>query len=157
VVARLRGPRTEIVPKENTAHRGGATNGRALSREENRKLTRSRILIPVRAEDVGGSRVGKLERLAVGRELPRSIISHKAVSDQYGRDHFRALAQRVEVADREVRIIGSKSNLLHTLTFAAGAKAGYCRRSQFCSEVAERGGFEPPVPARAHVISSHAG
>jgi hypothetical protein len=23
--------------------------------------------------------------------------------------------------------------------------------------VAERGGFEPPVPARAHVISSHAG
>jgi hypothetical protein len=30
----------------------------------------------------------------------------------YRRDHLRALAQRVEVADREVRIIGSKSNLL---------------------------------------------
>src|SRR5437763_11219075 len=38
----------------------------------------------------------------------------------YRRDHLRALAQRVEVADREVRIIGSKSNLLHTLTAAAG-------------------------------------
>ena len=40
----------------------------------------------------------------------------------YRRDHLRALAQRVEVADREVRIIGSKSNLLHTLTAAAGVK-----------------------------------
>src|SRR5262249_35678111 len=42
----------------------------------------------------------------------------------YRRDHLRALAQRVEVADREVRIIGSKSNLLQTLTAAAGAKPG---------------------------------
>jgi site-specific DNA recombinase len=41
----------------------------------------------------------------------------------YHRDHLRALAQRVEVADREVRIIGSKSNLLQTLTAAAGVKS----------------------------------
>jgi site-specific DNA recombinase len=40
----------------------------------------------------------------------------------YRRDHLRALAQRVEVADREVRIIGSKSNLLQTLTAAASVK-----------------------------------
>ena len=40
----------------------------------------------------------------------------------YRRDHLRALAQRVEVADREVRIIGSKSSLLQTLTAAAGVK-----------------------------------
>ena len=40
----------------------------------------------------------------------------------YRRDHLRALAQRVEVADREVRIIGSKSNLLQTLT-ASGVKS----------------------------------
>ena len=40
----------------------------------------------------------------------------------YRRDHLRALAQRVEVADREVRIIGSKSNLRRTLAAAAGAK-----------------------------------
>lgn len=38
------------------------------------------------------------------------------------RDHIRALAQRVEVADREVRIIGSKSNLLQTLAATSGAK-----------------------------------
>ena len=34
----------------------------------------------------------------------------------FRRDHLRALAQRVEVADGEVRIIGSKSRLLQTLT-----------------------------------------
>jgi site-specific DNA recombinase len=40
----------------------------------------------------------------------------------YRRDYLRAPAQRVEIADREVRIIGSKTNLLQTLTTAAGAK-----------------------------------
>ncbi len=34
----------------------------------------------------------------------------------YRRDHLRALAQRVEVADGEVRIMGSKSRLLQVLT-----------------------------------------
>jgi site-specific DNA recombinase len=38
----------------------------------------------------------------------------------YRRDHFRALAQRVEVDTGVVRIIGSKSYLLQTLTAAAG-------------------------------------
>jgi hypothetical protein len=41
----------------------------------------------------------------------------------YRRDHLRALAQRVEVADREVRIIGSRSNLLQTLAAASGVKS----------------------------------
>ena len=36
-------------------------------------------------------------------------------SGGYRRDHLRALAQRVEVADAEVRIMGSKSELLRTL------------------------------------------
>jgi site-specific DNA recombinase len=40
----------------------------------------------------------------------------------YRRDHLRSLAQRVEVADREVRIISSKSNLLQTLAAAGGVK-----------------------------------
>lgn len=38
----------------------------------------------------------------------------------YRRDHLRALAQRVEVADHEVRLMGSKSNLLKTLTATSG-------------------------------------
>ena len=41
----------------------------------------------------------------------------------YRRDHLRALAQRVEVADREVRIMGSRGELLRTLAAAAGVKS----------------------------------
>ena len=41
----------------------------------------------------------------------------------YRRDHLRALAQKVEVADREVRIMGSKSDLLRTLAAISGAKS----------------------------------
>ena len=37
----------------------------------------------------------------------------------YRRDHLRALAQRVEVADDGVRIMGSKSELLRTLVAAS--------------------------------------
>ena len=38
----------------------------------------------------------------------------------YRRDHLRALAQRVEVADKEVRIMGSKSQLLRALAAGPG-------------------------------------
>ncbi len=41
----------------------------------------------------------------------------------YRRDHLRALAQRVEVADKEVRIMGTKSELLRTLVAASGGKS----------------------------------
>jgi len=39
------------------------------------------------------------------------------------RDHLRALAQRVKVADGEVRIIGSKSRLLQALTGKSGVNS----------------------------------
>jgi hypothetical protein len=38
----------------------------------------------------------------------------------YRRAHLRALAKRVEVADKEVRIMGSKGDLLRTLAGASG-------------------------------------
>ena len=41
----------------------------------------------------------------------------------YRRDHLRALAQRVELAEGEVRIMGSKSRLLQTLVANGGANA----------------------------------
>ncbi len=41
----------------------------------------------------------------------------------YRRDHLRALAQRVEVADGEVRIMGSKSRLLQVLTGKLGVNS----------------------------------
>jgi site-specific DNA recombinase len=47
-------------------------------------------------------------------------------SGGYRRDHLRALAQRVEVDAKEVRIMGSKSVLLRTLVAASRAKtAGF--------------------------------
>ena len=41
----------------------------------------------------------------------------------YRRDHLRALAQRVEVAEGEVRIMGSKSRLLQTLVAGGGVNS----------------------------------
>ncbi len=41
----------------------------------------------------------------------------------YRRDHLRALAQPVEVADSEVRISGSKNNLPQTLNAGSGTKS----------------------------------
>ena len=38
----------------------------------------------------------------------------------FRRDHLRALAQRVEVAEREVRIMGSRNELLRVLAAANG-------------------------------------
>lgn len=47
-------------------------------------------------------------------------------SGGYRRDHLRALAQRVEVDAKEIRIMGSKSALLRTLVAASSAKtAGF--------------------------------
>jgi len=43
-------------------------------------------------------------------------------SGGYRRDHLRALAQRVEVDAKEVRIMGSKSVLLRTLVAASSPK-----------------------------------
>jgi len=45
------------------------------------------------------------------------------VGGGYRRDHLRALAQLVEVADGEVRIMGSRSDLLRTLTAVSGGKS----------------------------------
>ena len=41
----------------------------------------------------------------------------------YRRDHLRAFARRVEVADTEIRITGSKSELLRTLMAASNGKS----------------------------------
>src|SRR5882724_6639104 len=47
-------------------------------------------------------------------------VGMRIESGSYRHDHLRALAQRIEVADREVRIIGSEGNLLQTLAAAPG-------------------------------------
>jgi site-specific DNA recombinase len=57
----------------------------------------------------------------------------------YRRDHLRAFAQRVEVAEREVFIKGSKDELLRTLAAIGGGNW----RAQFCTEMAETESVNP--------------
>lgn len=65
-------------------------------------------------------------------------------SGGYRRDHLRALAQRVEVAEGEVRIMGSKSRLLQTLV------AGSCVNSVPTQGLKWRRGWDsnPRYPCR---------
>ncbi|MBV8792470.1 MAG: hypothetical protein JO237_10500, partial [Pseudolabrys sp.] len=60
----------------------------------------------------------------------------------YRRDHLRALAQRVEVDQKELRIMGSKSVLLRTLVADFKRKNGWFWRAQLCTEVAHPTRFE---------------
>jgi hypothetical protein len=56
----------------------------------------------------------------------RPFCKQRAQPPQLLRDHLRALAQRVEVDAKEVRIMGSKSELLRTLVAVSSAKtAGF--------------------------------
>jgi site-specific DNA recombinase len=66
----------------------------------------------------------------------------------YRRDHLRALAQRVEVADDEVRIMGSKSELLRTLVAASsGQSAAFGVHSSVLKWRARRdSNSQPPDP-----------
>ena len=73
--------------------------------------------------DLAGGRRHMLESAGQQTVTPAMIRKFAATAREriritgggYRRDRLRALAQRVEVADGEVRIIGSRSNLLHTL------------------------------------------
>lgn len=42
---------------------------------------------------------------------------------RYRRDHLRALAQRIEVDDKEVRIMGSRAELLRTLVASSSVES----------------------------------
>jgi hypothetical protein len=55
----------------------------------------------------------------LARHARERIHSHDG---GYRRDHLRALAQRVEVADDAIRIMGSKTELLRTLIAGQGRR-----------------------------------
>ena len=55
--------------------------------------------------------------------MAQSVAPARIGSFGYRREHLRGLAQRVEVADKEVRIIGSKGDPLRTLAAASGVKS----------------------------------
>ena len=68
-----------------------------------------------------GSQAVTPQMLSKFAHAARQRIRHEGGG--YRRDHLRALAQRVEVAEGEVRIMGSKSRLLQTLVANGGANA----------------------------------
>ena len=75
--------------------------------------------------------------LAPQTEKPQDLRQSgpQANADRNGRlpAHLRALAQRIEVEAKEVRIMGSKSVLLRTLVAASSAKsAGFGVPSFVC-------------------------
>src|ERR1700730_2473928 len=90
-----------------------------------------------------------------GRTTVRRPLTDAAVSNrrERNRDHLRALAQRVEVADREVRIMGSKSDLLRTLAAISGVKSAANGVRSSGLRLAEGVGFEPTVPLQARRFS----
>ncbi len=74
----------------------------------------------------------------------------------YRRDHLRALAQRVEVADNEVRIMGSKGDLLRTLAAASGVKSATPGVRSSVLKLAEGVGFEPTLRFPVNTLSKRA-
>ncbi len=76
-------------------------------------------------------------------------------SGGYRRDHLRALAQRVEVSAKEVRIMGSKSVLLRTLVAVSSAKtAGFCVPSFVPKWRARRDSNSRPSDSKSDALSS---
>ena len=66
----------------------------------------------------------------------------------YRRDHLRALAQRVEVAEGEVRIMGSKGDLLRTLAAASGVKSAWLGVRSSVLKWRRGGDSNPRYPCR---------
>ncbi len=64
----------------------------------------------------------KRSRLITFAVSPRLARRRMRTPQGYRRDHLRALAQRVEVAEGEVRIMGSKTTLLRTLATIGGVE-----------------------------------
>jgi hypothetical protein len=125
---------------------------------------RSKTGIGERIAEMAPKKRRILKTLALRPELPNALEKQAIITacearqririegGGYHREHLRALAQRVEVADREVRIMGSKSDLLRTLAAISGVKSatGGVRSSV----LAEREGFEPPIGLHLCRISS---
>ena len=73
----------------------------------------------------------------------------------YRRDHLRALAQRVEVADDEVRIMGSKSELLRTLVAASSVEtAAFGVHSSVLKWRTQHDSNVRPLPSEGNALSS---
>jgi hypothetical protein len=89
----------------------------------------------IKGREVRRGRAARAEHHTVGlKTFARKARKRmRTESGGYRRDHLRALAQRVELDAKEVRIMGSKSVLLRTLVAASSAKtAGFGVPSFVC-------------------------
>ncbi len=76
---------------------------------------RARTAIESAGQSITPEQIGKFATVARRRM--------RGKDGGFRRDHLRALAQRVEVADREVRIVGSKNELLRALATSNGVQS----------------------------------
>lgn len=73
----------------------------------------------------------------------------------YRRDHLRTFAQRVEVADDEVRIMGNKSDVFQTLVAASsGETAAFAVRSSVLKWRTRQDSNLWPLPSEGSALSS---
>jgi site-specific DNA recombinase len=74
----------------------------------------------------------------------------------YRRDHLRALAQRVEVVDpSEIRILGTKTELLRTLVAAAGVESAAAGVRSFIPKWrTQQDSNLRPLPSEGNALSS---
>ncbi|WP_425907508.1 hypothetical protein [Nitrobacter sp. TKz-YC02] len=73
------------------------------------------------ALDNAGNQAIGVDRVKTFARVARERI--RLAGGGYRREHLGALVQRIEVAHKEVRIMGSKSELLRTLVADSGGKS----------------------------------
>ena len=96
--------------------------------------------------DSSGGRAITPDMIDALSETARSSL--RSEGGGYRRDHLRAFAQRVEVADDEVRIMGTKSDLLQRLVAASsGETAAFAVRSSVLKWRTRRDSNSRPLPS----------
>jgi len=121
MMRQIMAPFDEYQSKENAKHVLRAMNENARHGFWNGALPPRGYRI-VAAEQRGAkTKKKRVERVKAFARVAGERI--RPAGGGYRREHLRALAQRIEVADKEVRIMGSKSELLRTLVAASGGKS----------------------------------
>jgi hypothetical protein len=85
-------------------------------------------------------------------ERPPGILDLRGPDGRYRRDHPRALARRVEVAEREVRIMGSKTTLPRTRAAASGVNAATAGVPSFVPSWRRGRDSNPGYPAKGTTV-----
>ena len=120
------------------------------------KATRDQARLDAARAEEALNRFGPAITPQALRALARAARKGMRTEDSgYRRDHLRALAQRVEVDAKEVRIMGAKSALLRALVAASSAKsAGFGVPSFVPKWRARRDSNSRPSDSKSDALSS---